>query len=101
MGYYLFGIEVFHQTESTATKAEERLNPVKPEDVGIYLSALKKENKGATIYDLCKKFRIEDDFEMATLIGELEKAGKAIMNGFKPGLDSCGSYHLTIYTGSD
>lgn len=92
----------FPQTKSTAVNAEEHLNLVESEAVGDYLKALKKENKSATICDLCEKFKIADDFEMATIIAKLEKSGKAIMNGFKPVYQGDGGkFYLAKYTGTD
>ncbi len=95
-------LKISPQTKPTAANIEERLNPVKPKDVEDYLKALKKENKDITIYDLCEKFKIADEFKMQNIIGELEKTGKAFLNGFEPIYrEDGGLIHLARYTGAD
>ncbi len=95
-------IKNFYSNRTNSANIEERLNPVKPKDVEDYLKALKKENKDITIYDLCENFRIYDDFKMQIIIGELEKTGKAFLNGFTPVYrEDGGLIYLARYTGAD
>lgn len=84
-------LKIFPQTKSTAVKAE---------DVGNYLSALKKKGKDATIHELSEKFGV-DEFKMVNIIGDLESAGKALLNGFTPVYrEDGGLIHLARYTGA-
>ncbi|MBU3957590.1 MAG: hypothetical protein KKB25_00775 [Nanoarchaeota archaeon] len=97
--------KMFSQTKSTAADEEiiaakvcEKL--VEPEDVGNYLSALKKENQGVTIEELCKKFNV-DYYEMAGIIDKLENAGTVIPDISKSVYQEKGElFYPAKYTGT-
>jgi len=69
-------------------------------EVKKVLISQREKNEDSTIPALCQKLNVKDEFDMITVIGDLEVLGDAELVGFKPVYrEDGGAIYLARYTG--